>query len=94
MRCRECCVEYLLEICLLMQGDEETFTFLETVLNEVLELFPSQHIHIGGDEVGDSPSALIGPLPSESPSLCQPLLLRSWWHLQHPVHLADCCCIM
>ena len=35
----------------LMQGDEGTFTFLETVLKEVLELFPSQHIHIGGDEV-------------------------------------------
>ena len=36
----------------LMQGNEGTFTFLETVLKEVLELFPSQHIHIGGDEVG------------------------------------------
>ena len=35
-----------------MQGNEGTFTFLETVLKEVLELFPSQHIHIGGDEVG------------------------------------------
>lgn len=34
-----------------MQGNEGTFTFLETVLKEVLELFPSQHIHIGGDEV-------------------------------------------
>jgi hexosaminidase len=29
---------------------EETFTFLEDVLDEVLELFPSQYIHIGGDE--------------------------------------------
>jgi len=29
---------------------EETFTFLENVLNEVLQLFPSQYIHIGGDE--------------------------------------------
>ena len=37
-----------------LQGDEGTFTFLETVLKEVLELFPSQHIHIGGDEVGNS----------------------------------------
>jgi len=35
-----------------MQGNEGTFTFLENVLKEVLELFPSQHIHIGGDEVG------------------------------------------
>lgn len=29
---------------------EETFTFLEDVLTEVLELFPSKFIHIGGDE--------------------------------------------
>lgn len=29
---------------------EETFTFLEDVLDEVLALFPSEYIHIGGDE--------------------------------------------
>ncbi len=29
---------------------EETFTFLEDVLTEVMELFPGQYIHIGGDE--------------------------------------------
>lgn len=29
---------------------EETFTFLENVFDEVLELFPSEYIHIGGDE--------------------------------------------
>ncbi len=29
---------------------EETFEFLEGVLDEVLELFPSTYIHIGGDE--------------------------------------------
>ena len=31
-------------------GKEETFRFLEGVLDEVLELFPSEYIHIGGDE--------------------------------------------
>lgn len=30
---------------------EETFGFLEDVLTEVMELFPSKFIHIGGDEV-------------------------------------------
>jgi hexosaminidase len=30
---------------------ETTFTFLENVLTEVLALFPSEYIHIGGDEV-------------------------------------------
>jgi hexosaminidase len=31
-------------------GKEEVFEFLEKVLEEVLELFPSKYIHIGGDE--------------------------------------------
>lgn len=30
---------------------EKTFRFLEDVLSEVLELFPSRYIHVGGDEV-------------------------------------------
>jgi hexosaminidase len=31
-------------------GKDETFHFLENVLTEVLDLFPSEYIHIGGDE--------------------------------------------
>jgi hexosaminidase len=34
----------------LCPGKEETFTFLEAVLTEVMEIFPSRYIHIGGDE--------------------------------------------
>jgi hexosaminidase len=34
---------------------EETFTFLENVLTEVMALFPSKYIHIGGDEAGKQP---------------------------------------
>lgn len=33
-------------------GNEAVFTFLETVLSEVMEVFPSKYIHIGGDEAG------------------------------------------
>lgn len=32
-------------------GNEQTSTFLTKVLDEVIELFPSPYIHIGGDEV-------------------------------------------
>ncbi len=32
-------------------GNEQTFEFLENVLLEVMELFPGEYIHIGGDEV-------------------------------------------
>lgn len=31
-------------------GKETTFTFLEDVLTEVMALFPSKYIHVGGDE--------------------------------------------
>lgn len=31
-------------------GKDETFEFLENILTEVMELFPSEYIHVGGDE--------------------------------------------
>lgn len=31
-------------------GNEETFEFLQDILDEVIELFPGKYIHIGGDE--------------------------------------------
>ncbi|GAB3821660.1 family 20 glycosylhydrolase [Pontibacter rugosus] len=31
-------------------GNEQTFAFLEDVLTEVIALFPSKYIHVGGDE--------------------------------------------
>ena len=33
-------------------GNEEVYTFLENVLTEIMELFPSKYLHIGGDEAG------------------------------------------
>ena len=32
-------------------GNEKTFEFIEGVLTEIMELFPSKFVHIGGDEV-------------------------------------------
>ena len=34
----------------LCPGNDSTFTFLEDVLTEVMALFPSEYVHIGGDE--------------------------------------------
>jgi hexosaminidase len=34
----------------LCAGNDETFDFLKNVLNEVVQLFPSKYIHVGGDE--------------------------------------------
>jgi hexosaminidase len=31
-------------------GNEATFTFLQNVLKEIMKLFPSEYIHVGGDE--------------------------------------------
>ena len=36
-------------------GNDSVFLFLENVLNEVIALFPSKYIHIGGDEVEKGP---------------------------------------
>lgn len=36
-------------------GNDSVFLFLENVLSEVINLFPSQYIHIGGDEVDKTP---------------------------------------
>ena len=35
---------------ILCAGREETFSFVEDVLDEIMALFPSEYIHIGGDE--------------------------------------------
>ena len=35
---------------ILCAGNDATFEFLENVLDEIIELFPSEYIHIGGDE--------------------------------------------
>ncbi|MDR0541426.1 MAG: family 20 glycosylhydrolase [Dysgonamonadaceae bacterium] len=31
-------------------GNEDSFTFIENVLTEIIDLFPSKYIHVGGDE--------------------------------------------
>ncbi len=36
-------------------GNDSVFTFLQNVLTEVIDLFPSKYIHIGGDEVDKNP---------------------------------------
>ncbi|NMC38123.1 MAG: beta-N-acetylhexosaminidase, partial [Bacteroidales bacterium] len=35
---------------ILCAGNEETFTLIEDVIDEIVEVFPSEFIHIGGDE--------------------------------------------
>ena len=35
---------------ILCAGNEQIYTFLENVLDEVMDVFPSEYIHIGGDE--------------------------------------------
>jgi hexosaminidase len=35
----------------LCAGKEEAFNFIEGVLDEVVDLFPSRYVHVGGDEV-------------------------------------------
>jgi hexosaminidase len=58
--------------------DEPTFAFLESVLVEVMELFPSHYIHVGGDEVepgqwlaSEMGQARLRELRSEDPAALQ-----------------------
>lgn len=39
--------------CIYCAGKEESFRFIENVLDEVMDIFPSEVIHIGGDERPD-----------------------------------------
>lgn len=55
-----CRTEYAHDISDVCIGNEATFTFFEKILDETMELFPSEYIHIGGDEAamnywGDCP---------------------------------------
>lgn len=34
----------------LCAGNDSTYTFIDTVLGEIVDLFPSEYIHVGGDE--------------------------------------------
>lgn len=34
----------------LCAGNDKTLTFIEDVLNEIIDIFPSEYIHVGGDE--------------------------------------------
>lgn len=54
---------------------EETFKFLENVFDEVLEIFPSKYIHIGGDE---APKAAW-----ERSAFCQDLIKREGLKDEH-----------
>jgi hexosaminidase len=51
---------------------EETFEFLDNVLTEVFQLFPSKYIHIGGDEVPRE--------PWKNDAACQALMKREGLH--------------
>lgn len=45
-----CCKEKAYTSSEFCVGNEQSFTFMEDVLAEIIELFPSPYIHIGGDE--------------------------------------------
>ena len=47
----EVCPEWGVFEDVLCLGNDETLLFLEGVMNEITDIFPSEYIHIGGDEV-------------------------------------------
>ena len=72
-------------------GKDEVFTFLKDVLSEVLELFPSKYIHIGGDE---APKARWEACPAcqdriKAEGLADEHELQSWFIRQIEAWLND-----
>ncbi len=56
---------------------EKTFKFLEDVLDEVMDLFPSEYIHIGGDEC---PTVRWKECPN-----CQKLMKKMGWENENQI---------
>ena len=55
-------------------GNEQALQFLEDVLLEVMDIFPSEYIHIGGDEVPRDRAACWVPWSASSRRACCGLL--------------------
>ncbi|MBQ2173419.1 MAG: beta-N-acetylhexosaminidase [Bacteroidales bacterium] len=51
---------------ILCAGNEKVYTFLEDVLTELMDIFPSEYIHIGGDECFNN----VDPVPWDSCPKC------------------------
>jgi len=74
LRCDGPTSKWTSEMCL---GNERTYRFCEDILNEIMDLFPSKYIHIGGDECNTSAWA--------GCSLCKELMKREG--IKNPNHL-------
>lgn len=59
-------------------GNDSTYVFMERVLNEVMDIFPSEFIHIGGDETNKG--------PWKECTLCQSLMEREAMHSVYDLH--------
>lgn len=59
-------------------GNEETYVFMKNVLNTLMELFPSEVIHIGGDETNTAPWM--------NCAKCQSLMRREGMKDVHELH--------
>jgi hexosaminidase len=71
-------------------GNEFTFEFLRNVLDEVMDLFPSRYIHIGGDEVPKERWKACGPCQDlmRREALANEEQLQSWFLRRINDHLA------
>ncbi len=60
---------------ILCAGDPKTYEFLDAVMTEIIDLFPSKYIHIGGDE---APKARWEKCPK-----CQAMIKKQGLHNEH-----------
>jgi hexosaminidase len=69
--------------------EDETVRFVEDVLDELLDVFPSKHIHLGGDEVeaGEWAGSAAARARMLELGLAEPQDLLGWWMRRLSDHL-------
>ena len=60
-------------------GNEKVFSFLQDVFDEVMEIFPSKYVHIGGDEAWKT--------HWKKCPLCQARIRNESWPMKKPTRL-------
>lgn len=61
---------------ILCAGNEDVYTFIDTVMAELTDIFPSEYIHIGGDECFGSRKERNGLVPWDECPKCKALMKK------------------
>ena len=61
---------------ILCAGNEEIYTFIDKVFDEVTDIFPSEYVHVGGDECFGGRRHKMDPVPWDNCPKCKALMRK------------------